>query len=105
LTSSILASTLGWWIAHGFPTLDIQGFLTTTLHLSSEAKVANPFLDNVQSAIIHLNEYMTMIQCAFVHFSSLYGARPTGKGYFNNTELEGAEALNGSLFLRAVRLT
>jgi hypothetical protein len=43
------------------------------------------------------------IQRAFAHFSSLYGARP--KGYFKGTELEGAEALDGSLFFTAARLT
>ncbi|KAG2065067.1 hypothetical protein BDR04DRAFT_1122127 [Suillus decipiens] len=93
LASSLLrgyfASTLGWWVARGFPSLDIQGFFNATSHLLSDAKVANPFLD--------------IIQRAFTHFSSLYGAR--SKGYFKDTELEGAESLDGSLFLRAARLT
>lgn len=103
LLRGYFASILGWWIARGFPRLDIQGFLGATSYISSEAKVANPFLDIVQSAIIHPNEHMPKIQRAFAHFSSLYGARP--KGYFKDTELEGAEALDGSLFLRAARLT
>ncbi|KAG2065058.1 hypothetical protein BDR04DRAFT_191089, partial [Suillus decipiens] len=103
LLRGYFASTLGWWVARGFPRLDIQGFFNTTSHLLSESKVANPFLDIVQSAIIHPNEHMLKIQRAFAHFSSLYGAR--SKGYFKDTELEGAEALDGSLFLRAARLT
>jgi hypothetical protein len=37
------------------------------------------------------------------HFSSIYGTRP--KGYFTGTELEGAEMLDGSLFLMAARLS
>ncbi|KAG1893872.1 uncharacterized protein F5891DRAFT_1131148 [Suillus fuscotomentosus] len=103
LLRGYFASTLGWWIACGFPRLDIQGFLSATSRPSSETKVANPFLDIVQSVITHPNEHMPKIQRAFAHFSSIYGARP--KGYFKDTELEGAEALDGSLFLLAARLT
>ncbi|KAG2063744.1 hypothetical protein BDR04DRAFT_1146216 [Suillus decipiens] len=103
LLRGYFASTLGWWVARGFPRLDIQGFFNATSHLLSEAKVANPFLDIVQSAIIHPNGHMLKIQRTFAHFSSLYGAR--SKSYFKDTELEGAEALDGSLFLRVARLT
>ncbi|KAG1832309.1 hypothetical protein DFJ58DRAFT_750394 [Suillus subalutaceus] len=103
LLRGYFASTLGWWIALGFPRLDIRGFLSTNSHISSEVKVANPFLDIIQSVITHPNEHMPKIQRAFAHFSSLYGTRP--KGYFKDTELEGAEALDGSLFLWAARLT
>ncbi|KAG2151107.1 uncharacterized protein EDB93DRAFT_1240158 [Suillus bovinus] len=103
LLRGYFASTLGWWITRGFPKLDIQGFLNATSHLSSETKVANPFLDIVQSAITHPNNHLLKCQRALAHFSSLYGARP--KGTFCGTELEGAEALDGSLFLRVARLT
>ncbi|KAG1838533.1 hypothetical protein DFJ58DRAFT_125006 [Suillus subalutaceus] len=103
LLRGYFASTLGWWIARGFPRLDIQGFLSAASHISSEIKVANPFLDIVQSAITHPDSHLLKIQRAFAHFSSLYGARP--KGSFEGTELEGAEALDGTLFLRAARLT
>lgn len=43
------------------------------------------------------------MQRALAYFSSLYGVFP--KGHFKGTELEGAEALDGSLFLGAARLT
>ncbi|KAG2340757.1 hypothetical protein BDR05DRAFT_865594, partial [Suillus weaverae] len=102
LLRGYFASTLGWWITRGFPRLDIQGFLSATSRLSSEIKVAKPFPDIVQSAIMHPNEHTLKTQRAFAHFSSLYGAR--SKGYFKDTELEGAEALDGSLFLLATRL-
>jgi hypothetical protein len=52
---------------------------------------------------VHPDDHMLKIQRTFAHFSSLYGARP--KGYFKGTELEGAEELDGSLFLRAAGLT
>ncbi|KAG1889810.1 uncharacterized protein F5891DRAFT_1280784 [Suillus fuscotomentosus] len=103
LLRGYFASTLGWWITRGFPRLDIQGCLSATSDLSSKIKVANPFLHIVQSAITHPDNHMLKIQRALAHFSSLYGARP--KGSFGGTELEGAEALDGSLFIRSARLT
>ncbi|KAG2063736.1 hypothetical protein BDR04DRAFT_1123063 [Suillus decipiens] len=69
----------------------------------AKAKVNNEFLDIVQSAITHPNDHMSKIQRAFAHFSSIYGTRL--KGYFKDTGLKGTEALDGSLFLRAARLT
>ncbi|KAG1787279.1 uncharacterized protein HD556DRAFT_1448927 [Suillus plorans] len=103
LLRGYFASTLRCWITCGFPRLDIQGFLSATSHLSSKVKVANPFLHIVQSAMTHPNNHMLKIQRALAHFSSLYGARP--KGSFGGTELEGAEELDGSLFIRTARLT
>ncbi|KAG2056639.1 hypothetical protein BDR06DRAFT_1040353 [Suillus hirtellus] len=103
LLRGYFAMILGLHITRGFPRLDIQGFLSATSHLPSENKVDNPFLDIVQSGIMHPNDHVSKIQRAFAHFSSLYGARP--KGYFKGTELEGAEALDGSFFLLGARLT
>ncbi|KAG2031072.1 hypothetical protein BDR03DRAFT_139834 [Suillus americanus] len=105
LLRGYFASIIAWSITHGVPGLDIQGFLNLTSHLSSEVRVPNPFLDIVQSAITHPNDLMHMlkIQRGFVYFSSLYGARP--KGHFKDTKLQGAEALDESLSLRAARLT
>ncbi|KAG2125372.1 hypothetical protein DEU56DRAFT_743878 [Suillus clintonianus] len=103
LLRGYFATTLAWWITRGLPRLDVHSFLSATSHLSSEGKVANPFLDIVQSAMIHPNDHMLKIQRAFAHFSSIYGARP--KGYFTGTELDGAQGLDGSLFLRAASLT
>ncbi|OAX40835.1 hypothetical protein K503DRAFT_768195 [Rhizopogon vinicolor AM-OR11-026] len=108
LLRAYFALTLAWWISRGCPRPDdIQGFLTATnSHLSSDGEVpleANPFLDIVRSGSTHSNEHVLKIQRTFAHFSSVYGVRP--KGYFTGTELEGAEVLDGSLFLRAARLT
>jgi len=109
LLRGYFALTLAWWISRGRPRPDIQGFLiATNSHHSSENEVpseaeANPFLDIVRSGMTHSNEHLPKIQRAFAHFSSVYGVRP--KGYFTGTELEGAEMLDGSLFLRAARLT
>ncbi|KAG1824291.1 hypothetical protein EV424DRAFT_1538150 [Suillus variegatus] len=91
LLRGYFATILGLYITRGFPRLDIQ-----------ENKVDNSFLDIVESGIMHPNDHVPKIQRAFAHFSSLYGARP--KGYFKDTELEGAEALDGSLFLLGCKI-
>ncbi|KAG1869368.1 hypothetical protein DFJ58DRAFT_653451 [Suillus subalutaceus] len=103
LLRGYFASTIEWSITYGVPGLDIQGFLNHTSHLSSEARVPNPFLDIVQSATTHPNDRMSKIQYGFAYFSLVYSARP--KGYFKDTELQGAEALDEWLSLKAARLT
>jgi hypothetical protein len=103
LLRSHFASSLSWWIARGSPRPDIRGFLEATSSMPSEGKIANPFLNLIQSAMLQPDGHTLKIQRAFAHFSSLYGARP--KGYFKGTELEGAEALDGTLFFTAARLT
>ncbi|KAG2740712.1 hypothetical protein P692DRAFT_20881154 [Suillus brevipes Sb2] len=103
LLRSHFASSLSWWIARGSPRPDIRGFLESTSSLSSEGKIANPFFNLIQSAMLQPDGHTLKIQRAFAHFSSLYGARP--KGYFKGTELEGAEALDGTLFFTAAKLT
>jgi len=107
LLRGYFALTLAWWISRGRPRPSIQGFLiTTNSQHSSEDEVpseTNPLIDIVRSGMTHSNEHLLKIQRAFAHFSSVYGVRP--KGYFTGTELEGAEMLDGSLFLRAARLT
>ncbi|KAI6147673.1 hypothetical protein BKA82DRAFT_1003581 [Pisolithus tinctorius] len=64
---------------------------------------SNPFLPIIQSFILHPNNHLPKIQRSFAHFSTLYGNRPAG--YHKGTELEGAELLDGSLFVRAALLT
>jgi hypothetical protein len=107
LLRAYFTTTLGWWLSRCGPSLDVQGFLKATdLLPPSEGEVpsrANPFLDIVQAGIAHSDDHMLKIQRAFAHFSSIYGSRP--KGYFKRTELEGAEELDGTLFIRAARLT
>ncbi|OAX36703.1 hypothetical protein K503DRAFT_694635 [Rhizopogon vinicolor AM-OR11-026] len=99
--------TLAWWISRGGPQLDVQGFLNATDPVPSSVgdvpSNTKQFLDIIQSGHTHPDEHLVETQRALAHFSSLYGGRP--KGYFKGTELEGAEALDGSLFLRAARLT
>ncbi|KAG6328963.1 hypothetical protein ID866_10126 [Astraeus odoratus] len=112
LLRAYLTMILTWWIARGRPSLDIKSFMTSTPTQppmptqgvsTSTAETHNPFLPVIQSAIIHPNDHLSKIQRSFAHFSTVYGDRQPG--YFKNTELEGAEHLDGSLFTRAAILT
>lgn len=53
--------------------------------------------------MMHPSEHHPKIRRAFAHFSTIYGIQP--KGYVAETELDGAEELDGSLFVRAAVLT
>ncbi|KAH7882768.1 hypothetical protein F5I97DRAFT_1908239 [Phlebopus sp. FC_14] len=115
LLRAYLTTVLVWWVAVGRPALDVKSFMTAaptprTLASTksngttpSPMEIPNPFLPIIQSAIIHPNDHVSKIHRAFAHFDTLYGTKPAG--YFKGTELEGAEFLDGSLFLRGAVLT
>jgi len=58
----------------------------------------NPWLSIIQSVIHHPDEHLVKTVRALQHYSQIYGGRP--KGTFKDTELEGAEKLDGTLFVR-----
>ncbi|KAG1763927.1 hypothetical protein EDD22DRAFT_471845 [Suillus occidentalis] len=119
LLRAYLSSAVAWFVARGRPSLDFKSFFesmptmpnpTNSTAVSSvegipaqDAQIPNPFLPLIQSSIMHPSDHHPKIQRAFAHFSAIYGARP--KGYFTGTELDGAEELDGSLFVRAAVLT
>lgn len=115
LLRAYLVTILTWWVARGRPVLNIKSFITST---STQPTVPisegnggsvfpkehpNPFLSVIQSSILNPNDHLPKIQRSFAHFSTIYGNRPAG--YHKGTELEGAELLDGSLFVRAALLT
>ncbi|KAI6147680.1 hypothetical protein BKA82DRAFT_754145 [Pisolithus tinctorius] len=114
LLHAYLVRVLAWWVAHGSPALNIESFAaSTSTHFivppsegidSSifQKEHSNPFLPIIRSSILHPNDHLSKIQHSFVHFGTLYGNRPAG--YHKGTELEGAELLDGSLFIRATLL-
>ncbi|KAI5992342.1 hypothetical protein F5J12DRAFT_859832, partial [Pisolithus orientalis] len=114
LLRAYLVTVLTWWVARGSPALKIESFMaSTTTHFTAppsegnddsdfQKEHSNPFLPIIQSSIIHPNDHLPNIQRSFAHFSTLYGNRPAG--YHKGTELEGAELLDGSLFVRAALL-
>ncbi|KAH0834191.1 hypothetical protein J3R83DRAFT_11503 [Lanmaoa asiatica] len=117
LLRGYLFTVLRWWVIRGRPVLNIKSFMTTTsvepsvptsptlkIPLTTETTpTPNPFLPILQSAITHPNDHLVKIQRTFAHFDTLYGTRPAG--YFKGTELEDADLLDGSLFLRAALST
>ncbi|KAF9230920.1 hypothetical protein BU15DRAFT_83023 [Melanogaster broomeanus] len=97
LSHAYLTSVLTWWN----PPSRIP---SNQRHPTIEGTpIPNPFLPIIQSVLTHPNDHRAKIQRAFAHFNTLYGLRRAG--YFAGTELEGAELLDGSLFVRAAVLT
>ncbi|KAF6754500.1 hypothetical protein DFP72DRAFT_899250 [Ephemerocybe angulata] len=118
-----LSVVLVTYMARGKPVIDIHRFFadSTTLrptapgaHPSPALETAkgvpeadainpNPWIQIIQSTLVHPDEHVPKIQRALAHFDELYG--DTEKGRFKNSKLEGAEDLDGSLFLRVAGLT
>ncbi|KAF8551785.1 hypothetical protein OG21DRAFT_1512319 [Imleria badia] len=112
-----LSTVLTWWVMRGRPALNIKSFMTTTsvepsvpttpapkTPLTTETTPApNPFLPILRSAMLNPHAHVLKSQRSFAHFHTLYGRRAAG--YFKGTELEDAELLDGSLFLRVSLLT
>ena len=114
-----LATSLLWWVIVGLPRLNISEYYTSTnahplppsanttpdastlpSQTSPYALTPNAWLPIIQTALVHPGEHLCKIQRALAHFARLYGSRTAGQTDFCDTELEGAEQLDGSLFLR-----
>lgn len=63
----------------------------------------NPWLPIVQTTLVHPDEHLCKTQRALMHDAALYGQRAAGD--FAGLGLEGAEVLDGTLFIRAAGLT
>lgn len=124
LLRTYLASSLVWWVSRGFPSLDIHGFFASVFssppdnapnHPPNEstlpspksihAVTPNPWLPIIQTTVVHPNEHLCKLQRALAHFAVLYGSRASGQADFKETELEGADRLDGTLFVRAAAAT
>ncbi|EJF59777.1 hypothetical protein DICSQDRAFT_108392 [Dichomitus squalens LYAD-421 SS1] len=111
--------SLAWYIGRGRPAIPVRAFYegtTDKLVPPGEPQVApadttltpedvspNPWLPIIQSTLVHPSEHLCKLQRALLHNATVYGAR--GAGEFAGTELEGAELLDGTLFIRAAGLT
>ncbi|KAI6118361.1 hypothetical protein F5141DRAFT_614817 [Pisolithus sp. B1] len=115
LLRAYLVVVLTWWVARGRPDLNIKSFMVSTstrltgsVSKGNDSSICpnehpNPFLPIIQTSILHPDNHLAKLQRSFAHFSTVYGNRPAG--YHKGTELEGAELLDGSLFVRAALLT
>ncbi|THU98567.1 hypothetical protein K435DRAFT_777443 [Dendrothele bispora CBS 962.96] len=120
---SYFVTSLAWWISRGRPGLDIESFFAADtvqpdLGVMSPAKLSlipdmshpsatnpNPWLPIIQQAILSPDDHVPKFQRAMVHYAKLYGSRVACSSDFANTELPGADKLDGTLFVRAAGLT
>lgn len=124
LLRTYFAVCLAWWISRGRPPLDTRSFFaSSTVHPTApgphptpsettfpkpthpDALTPNPWLPIIQTALVHENEHLCKLQRSLAHYAALYGTRTAGGTDFANTELEGAELLDGTLFIRIAGLT
>ncbi|KAL0069224.1 hypothetical protein AAF712_003587 [Marasmius tenuissimus] len=122
-----LAQCLLVWTRLGKPKLDIAGFYAAdtahpnTLNISlsppAPSKFAlpsstsplavnpNPWFFILRQALVHPDDHVSKTIRTLNHYATKYGTVPAG--YFGETakELEGADKLDGTLFVRAAGLT
>ncbi|TFY67529.1 hypothetical protein EVJ58_g1558 [Rhodofomes roseus] len=99
----------------GRPSLNIKEFYAGTSpdatlepavpkpSLAPAGTTPNPWLALVERAIVHPDDHVVKVQRALLHYSKAYGGR--GPGTFEDTALEGAEVVDGTLFVRVAQLT
>ncbi|KAG5333941.1 hypothetical protein C0989_004595 [Termitomyces sp. Mn162] len=119
-----LLISLGWWISRGRPVLNISEFYASTtshplpsgaipspnkdtLRPTNPTKVVTPnaWLPIIETSVVHPDDHLPKLQRALAHYATLYGTREMGRKDFAGTELEGAEKLDGTLFIRVAGLT
>jgi hypothetical protein len=118
LLRTYLSIALTVWVSIGRPKINIASFYkhtTTELSppgpkpspanetLTPESLYPNPWLPLLQSTILHKDEHFPKIQRALAHYAREYGDRVSG--FWSGTELEGADLLDGTVFLRVAGLT
>lgn len=115
---------LTWWVARGRPRFDIPGFFAAdTLHPapsgplptpyegslpaanSPVAVTPNPWMPIIETSLVHPDDHLPKLQRALAHWGRMYGMRGPGMQDFARTELQGADVLDGSLFIRTAGLT
>ncbi|KAI3605299.1 hypothetical protein WG66_013067 [Moniliophthora roreri] len=113
LLRTYFSSCLAVWTILGRPQLDLEGFFASPLHPESSSvakhKFAlatntnpNPWLDVFARAIVHPDDHVPKFQRAMYVYATRYGSTA---GFFANTELSGAERIDGTLFVRGAWLT
>ncbi|KIK66449.1 hypothetical protein GYMLUDRAFT_218552 [Collybiopsis luxurians FD-317 M1] len=127
LLRTYFAISVSWWILQGRASPDIASFMTAkdiirnnqphpsftgpsphSHALSSTPSIStnpNPWLPMIQQAAVHPDDHFPKILRALAYFALLYGGRKAGEKDFLETELAGAEMLDGTLFVRAAALT
>ncbi|KAK1222336.1 hypothetical protein PQX77_014814 [Marasmius sp. AFHP31] len=112
LLRTYFAVSLVAWAMRGKPVLDIRTFFTTPVPALVPPTASghdygvdrNPWLDLINHSIIHPDDHLVKIQRTLAHFNTLYGSIKAGE-FSPRTELDGAELVDGTLWLRAAVLT
>ena len=109
---------LAVYVSRGRPALPIADFYARTTAMPTPstavptsakdtlppAGTPNPWLAIVQTTLVHPDEHLCKLQRALMHYAEVYGGAEPG-AFTALTELEGAELLDGTLFVRAAGLT
>ncbi|KAH9939658.1 uncharacterized protein BXZ73DRAFT_43383 [Epithele typhae] len=116
-----LLNSLAMYVARGRPQLPIADFMssvTTTPAapsiaptpaacapgtLAPDDRAPNPWLALLQSTVAHKDDHLCKLQRTLAHYAALYGAARPGH-VAAATELAGADALDGTLFVRVAEL-
>ncbi|KAJ3828688.1 hypothetical protein F5880DRAFT_1621049 [Lentinula raphanica] len=89
----------------------LPGFVSTPSsspnHAAAIAANPNPWLYLIQQATVHPDDHLPKLIRALMHFALMYGVRKSSDSetVFGQTELAGAQMLDGTLFIRAAALT
>ncbi|KAF5372179.1 hypothetical protein D9758_005082 [Tetrapyrgos nigripes] len=125
LLRGFFAVIISWWILNGRPNLAISNFFSAdTAHptitsantvqahahalpspSSPLASNPNPWTSIVSQSLVHPDDHLIKLVRALVHYATLYGSRAASEKDFLDTGLEGAEKIDGTLFIRAAGLT
>ncbi|KAK7000197.1 hypothetical protein R3P38DRAFT_3328001 [Favolaschia claudopus] len=128
LLRAYLSRSLAYWISRGRPILNPRSFFACPLHspstiptipnpkptpnpsafpapTSPDALTPNPWLQIIQSALVHPDDHLGKFQRTLAYYGALYGGVEGGAFGKGETELEGCEVVDGTLFLRAAGVT
>ncbi|KAJ7121552.1 hypothetical protein C8R44DRAFT_166956 [Mycena epipterygia] len=121
LLRAYFARSLAYYISRGRPNLPIRSFFSSPIltefpgpapypsasafpePTSPFALTPNLWLQIIQSALVHPDDHLSKVQRTLAHYGSLYGNIAPGE--FKDTELEGSELIDGTLFVRTAALT
>jgi hypothetical protein len=106
-----------WYISRGYAELDIPAVFSRPLPtypsaipgktrysvLKNSNTTPNPWSHLIDSAIVHADQHLSKTIRALAHYASIYGSTKAGDR-FRDTELVGADHIDGTLFLRAASL-
>ncbi|KAJ7503666.1 hypothetical protein B0H11DRAFT_1710757 [Mycena galericulata] len=117
------ARSLGYWISRGRRPLNVRSFFSSRSSLSPTvpgpvpapyasafpmassplAITPNPWMQMIQSALVHPDDHLCKVIRTLAHYAVVYGA--VAPGTFKMTELQDSDIIDGTLFIRAAGLT